>query len=59
MPEFVNIAVHSDTVTLLAKAGGRSSVPLMGIIVKPAMCLVKRELKELMNKKWSARWVAD
>jgi hypothetical protein len=31
----------------------------MGVIVKPAMCLVKRELKELMNKKWSARWVAD
>jgi hypothetical protein len=34
-------------------------VPLMGNTVKPAMCLVKRELKELMNKKWAARWVAD
>jgi ribonuclease HI len=38
----------------MAKARGRSSVPIMGIIVKPAMCLVKRELKELMNKKWAA-----
>jgi hypothetical protein len=40
---------RNEITDYMAKAGGRSSVPLMGVTVKPAMCFVIRELKELIK----------